>query len=87
MTQNINLTDNALEQVNGGINDFPKYDMIGFVVEKIADEKHAYNVKGNNDEIFFCCYDGYDDVAPGTRVYMILNEADNTWKMRQITLM
>ena len=82
MTQNIKLNDKAMEQAVGGINEFPEYDMMGFVVDKHPTENSAYNVKGDNDEIYICYYDGSDFVAPGTEVYMFHNAIDNTWQMK-----
>ncbi len=87
MTQNINLTDAAMEQAVGGINDFPEYDMIGLVVGKHQADPYAYDIKGDNDVIYICYYQGTDDVAPGTEVYMFHNDIDNTWEFRQITLL
>ena len=87
MTQNINLTDKALEQVNGGINDFPEYDMIGIVVGKHQADPYAYDVKGDNDVIYICYYDETGDITPGTEVYMFHNNIDNTWQIRLMTFM
>ena len=50
------------------------YDMYGYVVDKNTDEEYAhhvhYNVKGDNDEIFVCNYNGTDELSEGTYVGM-----------------
>lgn len=48
------------------------YDMYGFVVDKLPEEEYYnhYNVKGDNDEIFICNYNGEDELAAGTYVGM-----------------
>jgi hypothetical protein len=50
------------------------YDMYGYVVDKNTDEEYAhhvhYNVKGDNDEIFVCNFNGTDELSEGTYVGM-----------------
>ena len=86
MTQNINLTDAAMEQAVGGTGRTDIYDMYGFVVEKLPADQYAnhYKVKGNNDEIFICWYSEDIILAPGTEVGMIHIEQDNGWKIEPI---
>ena len=48
------------------------YDMYGYVVDKLPTDKYYnhYNVKGDNDEIFICNYNGNDELKEGTYVGM-----------------
>ncbi|MBQ7583337.1 MAG: hypothetical protein IJT24_01890 [Lachnospiraceae bacterium] len=48
------------------------YDMYGYVVDKLPEDEYYnhYNVKGDNDEIFICNYNGNDELAEGTYVGM-----------------
>ena len=48
------------------------YDMYGYVIDKLPKEEYYnhYNVKGDNDEIFICNYNGNDELAEGTYVGM-----------------
>lgn len=48
------------------------YDMYGFVVDKLPEDEYYnhYNVKGDNDEIFVCNYNGEDELTAGTYVGM-----------------
>jgi len=48
------------------------YDMYGYVVDKLPTDKYYnhYNVKGDNDEIFICNYNGNDELNKGTYVGM-----------------
>ena len=52
--------------------DAAEYDMYGYVVDKLPEEQYYnhYNVKGDNDEIFICNYNGNDELAEGTYVGM-----------------
>ncbi len=81
------LNDDAMAKAAGGAGEFPQYDMMGFVVDKLPVEQYAnhYNVKGDNDEIFICWYAGSDVLAPGTEVYMFHIEQDNGWKIEPVT--
>ena len=49
-----------------------EYDMYGYVVDKLPTDEYYnhYNVKGDNDEIFICNYNGDDELAEGTYVGM-----------------
>ena len=49
-----------------------EYDMYGFVVDKLPTEEYYnhYNVKGDNDVIYICNYNGEDELAEGTYVGM-----------------
>ena len=48
------------------------YDMYGFVVDKLPEDQYYnhYNVKGDNDEIFVCNYNGEDELTAGAYVGM-----------------
>ncbi len=48
------------------------YDMYGYVVDKLPEDQYYshYNVKGDNDEIYICNYNGNDELAEGTYVGM-----------------
>ncbi len=52
--------------------DDTNYDMYGYVVDKLPEDQYYnhYNVKGDNDEIFICNYNGNDELAEGTYVGM-----------------
>ena len=79
MAENRAMTDEAMAKATGGMGEFPSYDMMGFVVDKLPTQNYAnhYNVKGDNDEIFICFYSGDDLLAPGTEVYM--NQVGDGW--------
>ena len=87
MAENRIMTDEAMAQAIGGAGEFPGYDMMGFVVDKLSTEHYAnhYNVKGDNDEIFICYYHGDDFLAPGTEVYM--NQVGDGWAIEKVVLM
>lgn len=48
------------------------YDMVGEIVDKLPEDEYYnhYNVKGDNDEIYICNYNGEDELEAGTRVNM-----------------
>ena len=50
------------------------YDMIGMVLDKLPQDKYYnhYNVKGDNDEVYICNYNGNDELEEGTWVYMYM---------------
>ena len=50
------------------------YDMIGKVVDKLPEDEYYnhYNVKGDNDEIYICNYNGEGELEEGTWVYMYM---------------
>ena len=52
--------------------DTAAYDMYGFVIDKLPEDEYYnhYNVKGDNDEIYICNYNGNDELAEGTYVGM-----------------
>ena len=49
------------------------YDMYGYVVDKLPEDEYSnhYNVKGDNDEIFICNYNGNDELVEGAYVGML----------------
>lgn len=65
------LTDRIMSSLTPW-GEFSIYDMAGEVVDKLpADEYYNhYNVKGDNDEIYICNYNGEDELEAGTRVNM-----------------
>lgn len=87
MAENRNMTDEAMAQATGGVGEFPSYDMMGIVMDKLSTEHYAnhYNVKGDNDEVFICYYHGDDILAAGTEVYM--NQVGNGWAIEPVRLM
>jgi hypothetical protein len=52
--------------------EFYIYDMVGEIVDKLPESEYYnhYNVKGDNDEIYICNYNGEDELEAGTRVNM-----------------
>ncbi|MBE5860412.1 MAG: hypothetical protein E7301_09875 [Butyrivibrio sp.] len=50
------------------------YDMIGKVLDKLPEDEYYnhYNVKGDNDEIYICNYNGEGELEEGTWVYIYL---------------
>ena len=60
------------------------YDMYGYVVDKLPEDEYSnhYNVKGDNDEIFICNYNGNDELAEGTYVGML--EIGDGWTIEVI---
>ena len=86
--RNMELNDDVMVKAAGGTGEFPNYDMIGFVTDKLPTVQYAnhYNVKGDNDEIFICWYAGDNILASGTKVYMFHIEQDNGWKIEPVTL-
>ena len=48
------------------------YDMYGYVVDKLPEDEYYnhYNVKGDNDDIYICNYNGNDELAEGPSVGM-----------------
>ncbi len=50
------------------------YDMIGMVLDKLPEDEYYnhYNVKGDNDEVYICNYNGNDELEEGTWVYMYM---------------
>ena len=50
------------------------YDMIGKVLDKLPEDEYYnhYNVKGDNDEIYICNYNGEGELEEGTWVYMYM---------------
>ncbi|MCR5788701.1 MAG: hypothetical protein K6G83_02330 [Lachnospiraceae bacterium] len=86
--KNMELKDETMAKAAGGAGEFPQYDMMGFVVDKLPTEQYAnhYNVKGDNDEIFICYYNGSNILAPGTKVYMFEIQGGG-WKIEPVTLL
>ena len=56
--------------------DYEAYDMLGIVVDRSTDNAYEYNVKGDNDVIYVCNYNGDDELSPGTNVYMYMIQDD-----------
>ena len=85
-SRNMELNDEAMAKAVGGAGEFPQYDMIGSVVDKLPADQYAnhYNVKGDNDEIFICWYAGDDILGAGTEVGMTHIPQDNGWKIEPI---
>lgn len=50
------------------------YDMVGKIVDKLPEDEYYnhYNVKGDNDEIYICNYNGEGELEEGTWVYMYM---------------
>ena len=50
------------------------YDMIGKIIDKLPEDEYYnnYNVKGDNDEIYICNYNGEGELEEGTWVYMYM---------------
>ncbi len=84
--RNTELKDEMMENAAGGTGRSDRYDMYGFVVDKLPTEQYAnhYNVKGDNDEIFICYYAGDDILPAGTEVGLIHIAQDNGWKIEPV---
>ena len=60
------------------------YDMYGYVVDKLPEDEYYnhYNVKGDNDKIFICNYNGNDELAEGT--YVGMRQIGDGWTLEVI---
>lgn len=60
------------------------YDMYGYVVDKLPEDEYYnhYNVKGDNDEIFICNYNGNDELTEG--IYVGMWQIGDGWTLEVI---